>query len=91
MVLDKIKTALRISHDKLDEDIMNNIDACRMDLKRVGVNVSESDALIDKACELYCKYQYDYQNKGEQFRQSYESLRDALSLCDDYKNTDAGK
>lgn len=91
MVLDKIKTALRISHDKLDEDIINNIGACLLDLKRVGVNVSEPDALIDKACELYCKYQYDYQNKGEQFRQSYESLRDALSLCDDYKNTDAGK
>lgn len=91
MVLDKIKTALRISHDKLDEDIINNINACLLDLKRVGVNVSEPDALIDKACELYCKYQYDYQNKGEQFRQSYESLRDALSLCDDYKNTDAGK
>ena len=91
MALDKIKTALRISHDKLDEDIINNIDACLLDLKRVGVNVSEPDALIDKACELYCKYQYDYQNKGEQFRQSYESLRDALSLCDDYKNTDAGK
>jgi len=88
-MLDKIKLSMRIFHTMLDTDITSNIDACMLELKRVGVDpaiaVSDSeDALIIKAAELYCKWQYDFNGKGDQFKQAFENLRDSLSLCDDY-------
>ena len=36
-MLESLKNSLRISHNKLDSDIMSNVDACMEDLKRVGV------------------------------------------------------
>lgn len=38
-MLESLKNSLRISHNKLDSDIMSNVDACMEDLKRVGVFV----------------------------------------------------
>lgn len=88
-MLEKIKLAMRIFHNVIDSDIESNIDACMLDLQRVGVHndsaiKTSTDALICKAAELYCKWQYDYNGKGDQFRQAYENLRDAISLCESY-------
>ena len=88
-MLNDIKVSMRITHDKLNSDIQRNIDACMLDLRRVGVGEASADptnddALIVKAAELYCKWQYDFNGKGDQFKQAYESLRDAISLCDTY-------
>ena len=88
-MLEKIKLSMRIFHNAIDSDIQSNIDACLLDLQRVGihgsiaVNTSE-DALIVKATELYCKWQNDFNAKGDQHRQAYENLRDAMSLCEKY-------
>lgn len=88
-MLEKIKLSMRIIHSMLDTDITSNIAACMLDLKRVGISdavaVEKSkDPLINKAAELYCKWQYDFAGKGEQYQKAYEKLRDALSLCEDY-------
>lgn len=88
-MLERIKLSMRIFHTKLDTDITSNIDACMLDLKRVGISAAiavatSEDALINKAAELYCKWQYDFNGKGEQFEKAYKSLRDSLSLCEDY-------
>ena len=87
MMLAHIKNALRITTDKLDLEIRNNIDACLLDLERVGVVTvkgKEDDALIIKACELYVKWQEDFDGKSENYQKAYEKLRDSLSLCGDY-------
>ena len=73
----------------LDDDISHNIAACMLDMIRVGISktkaVSDSqDHLIIKAAELYCKWQYDFNNKGDTYKEAYEKLRDSLSLCEDY-------
>lgn len=85
-MMDKIKLSMRISHNSLDPDIQGNIDACLLDLQRVGVITSgrEEDPLIVKAVELYCKWQYNYDNRYDAYRQAYESLRDGLSLTGEY-------
>lgn len=88
-MLGQIRSALRITHHKLDDDLQLNIGACKLDLQRVGVDTSsqydtEKGAIIQKAIELYVKWQYDYCGKGEQFRKNYESMRDALSLSSDF-------
>lgn len=84
-MLEKIKLKMRISHDGINEDIQQNIDACLLDLERVGVNSSKDTELRTKAVELYCKWQFDYAGKGELFEKNYEKLRDAMSLCELYR------
>lgn len=85
--LEKIKKDLRISHSKLDEDIQDNIEACKLDLKRVGIDVTKSDVLLEKAIKLYIRWQYNFENQADMYRNAYESLRNALSLCEDYRNS----
>ena len=89
----KIKLSMRIFHNAIDDDINANIAACMQDLQRVGVkasaaNATAEDALIVKAAELYCKWQYDFNGKGEKFMQAYEKLRDAISLCGSYTESE---
>lgn len=87
-----IKSTMRIKHDALDSVISSDIEACTLDLIRVGVQpysdkeqkVLKEDALIKKAAELYCKAQEDFQGKGTEYGSAYEKLRDSLSLCGDY-------
>lgn len=83
-MVNKIKKSMRISHKNIDDDIQRNIDTCKLDLRVAGVYGSDGDELITKACELYTKWQHDYQGKGEQFEKAYRNLKDALALCGDY-------
>ena len=87
-MLDRIKLALRISHDGLDSDIQRNINACLLDLERTGIEADFTTPLLEKAVELYCKWSYDFQGKGEQFLAHYEKLRSALSLSGEYKQNE---
>lgn len=91
MLVDEIKTAVRISHTRLDEDIERNIAACFAELDRAGVAVPEdpeqAPPLLRKAAEIWCKWQLDYLGKGEQFRQSFEGMLQAMSLSSGYKAT----
>lgn len=82
-VLEKIKLAVRISHDKLDEDIQADIDACLADLEMHGVTEDKENApLIFNAVKLYCKAAYtDDVNKGAEFLRRYEALRDNLKMA----------
>ena len=89
VALTAIKLSLRIRHSLLDEDIKRNIYDCLLDMERVGVSGTGEGAELDspihglrlKAVELYCKWIYDYNGKGEQFLKHYEKLRDALSMA----------
>lgn len=82
-----VKKALRITHKQLDDVIQSDIDACLLDLKRVGIlRIDEEDALIKKLVELYTKGEEDYQGKGDRYRAAYEKMRDAVSMCGEYND-----
>lgn len=84
-MLEKIKIDLGISHNALDTDITDWINACILDLGLSGVTiVNQTDALIIAATKLYCRWQYDYMGKGEQYEKAYSNLKNALALCGDY-------
>ena len=62
-----------------------------LELSRVGVDVTDitnastdANKLILKACELYCKWQFNFMSKGEQFEKNFNALRDALSVTSQY-------
>ena len=81
----QIKEAMRIRHPALDDDIQRKIKAAVKDMEMRGVIIPEkSDDLVNAACELYCKAQYDHLGEGERFMKNYESLRDSMSLSGDY-------
>ena len=45
---------------------------------------TDANKLILKACELYCKWQFNFMSKGEQFEKNFNALRDALSVTSQY-------
>ncbi len=94
MLLDRLKTALRISHSKLDDEIEQYIQSCLEDLQRVGVeipaNAENVTPLLETAAKLYIMAKYDYLGKGQQYQIDYEKLRDALSLSFKYRDGGGG-
>ena len=81
-----IKTALRISHTKLDDDIMADIDACLADLKVCGILApDETDPLIFNAIKLYCRSLYtDDPAKGAEYLSRYNALKSCLMMAEGY-------
>ena len=84
--LSKIKTALRISHNKLDEDIQADIDACLADLKVCGIiHAGEDNPLIFNAVKLYCKSIYtDDPVKGAAYLERYDKMKACLMMAEGY-------
>lgn len=81
-----IKTALRIKHTVLDEDIMGDIDACLADLTVCGViEPDEGDPLIFNALKLWCRSLYtDDTTKGAEYLRRYEGLKKCLMMSEGY-------
>ena len=89
-LLDIVKLSLGISHTKLDTDIQESIDACKLDLGRVGVRqAKDTDPLIVQAIKLFCKWQYNFQGQADRYERAYSGLRDSMALCGDYNEVAA--
>lgn len=84
-MLDKVKLALRLTSTSFDSEITDLINACKKDLSTKGVKmVVENDPLIARAIVLYCKGNFGNDPNQIRFEQSYQALRDSLSLAGDY-------
>lgn len=86
--LEKIKLAIRRSHDKLDSDLQDEIDACLADLRVVGItgkNATEGDPLILNAIKLWCRsINTDEPAKAAEWRARYDSLKACLMMAEGY-------
>ena len=82
----KIKTALRISHSILDEDIKADIEACLLDLTVCGIiDPQDTDPLIYNAIKLWCRSLYtDDPAKGAEYLRRYEALKSCLMMAEGY-------
>lgn len=90
-LVDKVKGSMRILSKSavIENDINGSIEACKQELSIAGVkNIDETDSLITKAIILYVKADFNYNNMGEKYRQSYETLKTTLSLSSDYNTTE---
>lgn len=83
--VEDIRKSMRISHNASDGEISRDMDAARLDMNRAGIDEKKDNALIDKAIELYCKAQFDYLGKGEQFQKAYDKLIDSIALSEEYR------
>lgn len=87
-MLEKIKSALRIDDGSLDEEIQDNIDAAKADLKLSGIlesKIVETDPLIIRAIKTFCKYELCTDDKeADRYNESYKNIKIHLSLSIDY-------
>ena len=85
-LLNKVKTSLRISHNVLDDDVADTIEACLADLKVCGVQTPDAaDALILNAVKLFCKAAYtDDTGKAAAYQARYDSLKACLMMAEGY-------
>ena len=85
-LLQKVKTAIRIKHTALDDDLADNIQACLLDLQMHGIaHADETDPLIQNAVKLYCKAAYtDDPVKAAEWLRRYEELKACLMMAEGY-------
>lgn len=86
ILLSKVKAAIRRNHDKLDDDLQADIDACVADLRIAGVvYAGTEDPLIFNAIKLYCRSTCaaDSTEAAEWLRR-YESLKACLMIAEGY-------
>lgn len=86
-MLEKIRTALRISTTDLDDELGDYINAGKYDLQRVGIDpakIIDTDPVMVVVLGLYVKARLDFEQKGERYMLSYESMRNGLALAGDY-------
>lgn len=85
-MLESIKLALRIKSSAFDLEILDLINAAKLDLRLSGViKINEGDPLILQAVKVYCKANFGLDNKdSEKYQASYDSLKQHLSLCGEY-------
>lgn len=90
---DDIKQTLRISksNNAFDTEVQDLIDAARQDLKLAGISTEKVDSeenidpLIKRAITTYTKANFGYDNPdADKLKESYESLRNHMSLSGDY-------
>lgn len=76
-----VRKSLRYSTNIHDSEISDTIKDCISDLKLAGVDLSKvSPASVLMAIKLYCKWIFDYNNKGDSWHVAYDLKVKSLSL-----------
>lgn len=90
-MIDKTKTALRITTDAFDDELCWLIEAAALDLEVAGVTArSESpDPLLTRAIITYCKMSFGLPEDYDKLKKSYDEQKAQLSNSTGY--TDWGK
>ena len=85
-MIEQVKLFLRINHDKLDDEIQDEIAAGLQDLKIHGItHAPDGDPLIANAVKLWCKSLHtDDPAKAAEFLRRYKELRDCLKMAEGY-------
>ncbi len=89
LIINDIKTALRISNMAFDTEIQDLIDAAKADLMLSGIAEAKTndvmDPLIKRAIITYVKANFGWNNPdAEKLQQSYNMLKTHLSLSKEY-------
>lgn len=91
ILTEKIRNAVRISSQSvaITEEINDTIAAAKARLKEVGVKkLDETDELIVRAIKLFARAEFNFNNKGEQYRECFNMQAMSLSLDSDYNQAE---
>ena len=80
-IFDKVKLALRISHNLLDGEITEVIASARLELIRAGVDetyANSDDELLETALKTYALAYYSTDKEAERYNESFKYQCDCL-------------
>lgn len=84
-MLEKVKTALRITTDAYDNELLDLIEAAQADLGIAGVVLpSDTDALITRATITFCKMSFGLPEDYDRLKKSYDEQKSQLSTATGY-------
>lgn len=85
-MLEKVKTALRVSTSAFDDELTDLIEAAKLDLGLSGVETSEVDALISKAIITYCKMSFGLPEDYDKLKRAYDEQKAQLKIATNYRS-----
>lgn len=86
-MLDKVKTALRITTDAFDDELTDLIAAAQIDLQIAGVVIpAELDAIVKRAIVTYCKMNFGLPDDYDRLKKSYDEQKAQLSTATGWTN-----
>lgn len=84
-MVEKVKRTLRLTTNVFDDDIEDLIDAALGDLGIAGVdNLDDSDPMIIRAIETYCKLHFGEPEEADRLKRSYDEQKAQLSTNSRY-------
>jgi len=84
-MLDKVKMALRIKTDALDEELVDLIEAAKADLGIAGVVLPGTlDAICTRAVITYCKMSFGLPEDYDRLKRSYDEQKAQLVSATGY-------
>ena len=84
-MLEKVKLALRIKTDAFDSELLELIEAAKLDLGIAGVNIpAEIDAIVSRAITTYCKMNFGEPDDYDRLKASYDEQKAQLSMATGY-------
>lgn len=84
-MLSKVKLALRITTSAFDTEILNLIEAAKMDMRVAGVMyIDEKDPLIIQAVITYCKVNFGEPSDPIRLKASYDEQKAQLVSSKQY-------
>lgn len=88
MLLDEVKLILRMSHNKLDDEINDYIASARLEMIRLGIleeMANSDDDLIKQAIKTYCQMNNTSDDKKyERYFNSWQYQTDCLRKSKNY-------
>lgn len=88
-MLEKVKLALRITTNAYNEELLDLIEAAKIDLGIAGVNVpattdQTADVIVNKAIITYCKLNFGEPDQYDRLKTSYDEQKAQLSMATGY-------
>ena len=84
-MLEKVKMALRITTDALNDELNDLILSAQLDLGVAGVVVPDTmDALVTRAIITYCKMHFGLPEDADRLKRSYDEQKAQLVTCTGY-------
>ena len=87
-MLEKVKAVLGITVEDYDEEIYDLIEAAKADMGIAGITEAqgESDPLIIRGINLYCKMHFGAPEDFDRLERAYGTLKGQLQVATGYTN-----
>lgn len=84
-LLNKVKTALRVTTDAFDNEILDLMSAAVIDLDIAGIDSEHGvDAIITRAIITYCRLNFGSPDEYDRLKASYDEQKAQLSMATGY-------